>query len=262
MPRRWLDPALFTDEKLAKAVPQERLLFTALIANQDDDGRLLAHPGYLRSIAFPYDDFTIEQVKEMRDHLTQVNPNIIVYENSGHEYIQLKRHSRYQRPRYYHPSKLPAPPGWPFKNEQANGNLKATTQLPLGNPTVPKQYTEDRVGVDLDKDLDKGKTGRGKAGKTKKRLKPPSPTADTLLEFNSLFQTLVDTHHLGWGRMPDSRETAQLRDLAKEISSAGGATVEQIHDAFREAATHNKLHISYVAQILRDWLGIEKNRSP
>src|SRR4030042_253003 len=99
MPRRWLDPAFFTDEKLAAATTNERLLYAAMIANQDDDGRLLGHPGYLRSIAFPYDEFTIEQVKQMRDHLSEINPNCCVYVSGSNEYIQLRRYARYQRPR-------------------------------------------------------------------------------------------------------------------------------------------------------------------
>ncbi len=52
-----------------------------------------------------------------------------------------------------------------------------------------------------------------------------------------------------------------MRDLAKEIATVGG-TPEQIHDAFKEAAFHNKLHISYVRAVLLDWLGIERKRSP
>lgn len=171
MPRRWLDPAFFTDEKLAMATLEERHLFAAMIANQDDDGRLLGHPGYLRSIAFPYDDFANEEVKRMRDHLAEVNPNVIVYENSGHEYIQLRRHYRYQRPRYYHPSKFPAPIGWPFKDESrsnppstsTDSNHKVTaqqsTEQPHSNHEVTARYTEGRVGkggVGSDLDLDKG----------------------------------------------------------------------------------------------------------
>lgn len=179
MPRRWLDPAFFNDEKLAKATIEERLLFAAVIANQDDDGRLLGHPGYLRSIAFPYDDFTIEQVKQMRDHLAEINSNFILYTNDGNEYIQLKRHNRYQRPRYYHPSKYPAPPGWPFKDEEErvpleDSNHAVTIQQPHGDREVTMQYTEDRGGEGLGKglDLDKGDTPKGA------RKKRASPQAD------------------------------------------------------------------------------------
>ena len=189
MPRRWIDPDLFTDEKLGKASLAERHLFTAMVANQDDDGRLLGHPGYLRSIAFPYDNFSNEEVSEMRDHLAEVNTNVIIYQNAGDEYIQLKRHYRYQRPRYYHPSKYPALPGWPFKDEQASSNAEVTakspesgeivqqpkeqaysnhattTQLPQSTREATARYTEDRVGVGLggvgsDLDLDKGQDTR------------------------------------------------------------------------------------------------------
>jgi len=186
MPRRWIDPAFFTDEKLGKATTEERLLFAAVIANQDDDGRLLGHPGYLRSIAFPYDNYTNEEVKQMRDHLAEVNPNLIVYQNAGDEYIQLKRHYRYQRPRYYHSSKFPAPPGWPFKDEEPDrgtaqlpqsnqvvteqtprSDHKVTEELTQNNQSVTERYTEDRVGrgkgkggVGSDLDLDKGQDKR------------------------------------------------------------------------------------------------------
>jgi len=79
----------------------------------------------------------------------------------------------------------------------------------------------------------------------------PSPTASALLEnFPKAF-----------GRKPNSRELVYLRDIEKEISAAG-ATAEQIRDAFKEAATQNKLHLSYVRAILLDWLGVERNRSP
>ncbi len=247
MPRRWLAPDFFTDEKLKRVTIAERLLAAAMIANQDDDGRLRGDPAYLRSIAFLYDDYSLNEVREMRDHLASANPNIIVYENSGDEYIQLRRYQRYQRPRYYHASKFPAPPGWPFGEEKAvteqqpHSNSAVTTQPPKSAPVV----TTD---LDLDLDLDKGK-GEGKG-------KEPHPTP-TLVSL-SLFQALTDSFYKAWGRMPESRETAQLRDLGKEISSAGGATAKQVHDAFREAALQNKMHVSYIRAILLDWLGIQR----
>ena len=212
MSRRWIDPDLFTDEKLGKASPAERLLFIAMVANQDDDGRLLGHPGYLRSIAFPYDDFSNEEVKQMRDHLAEVNPNVIIYQNAGDEYIQLKRHYRYQRPRYYHPSKFPAPPGWPFKDEETaqppQGNHTVAKQLPSDNRVVTeeslpssravtKRYTEDRVGRGGDRlgsDLDtRVPSAPGVAddtagaeikaqGKPKSRLKPRQQEAGAFLD--------------------------------------------------------------------------------
>jgi len=49
-----------------------------------------------------------------------------------------------------------------------------------------------------------------------------------------------------------------LRDLGKEISAAGGATAEQVYDAFKEACDLNKFSISYVRAVLLDWLGLER----
>jgi len=77
---------------------------------------------------------------------------------------------------------------------------------------------------------------------------------------------------MGWGtfkiekpekiipRPPDARINAQLRDLANELSSAGGCPLEYIDQAFKEAAVQQKYHISYVRAVLLDWLGIARTR--
>lgn len=160
MTRRWIDPAFFTDEKLAKATLAERHLFVAMIANQDDDGRLLGHPGYLRSIAFPYDNFSNEEVKQMRDHLAQVNPNVIIYQNAGDEYIQLRRYKRYQKPRYYRASKFPAPPGWPFEDEPLKndykGDVEKNIQYEIANKLRSGQWqptNEQIIDLEINKRL-------------------------------------------------------------------------------------------------------------
>lgn len=61
-----------------------------------------------------------------------------------------------------------------------------------------------------------------------------------------------------FGREPDSRERAQLRDLGVEVGRAGGAVEQQVHDAFKEAAIHNKCSVSYVRAVLCDWLGVPR----
>lgn len=247
MPRRWLDSGFFSDEKLGRLPIPERLLFAAMIANQDDDGRLKGHPAYLRSITFPYDEFSTDQVKQLRDHIAEENPNVIVYENAGEEYIQLKRHKRYQKPRYYHPSKLPAPPGWPFEGQNLVGNHQVTNQTLINTHLVTKQYTEDRVGkdIDLNLDLDEGKN-RDKT----KRKPSPTPTTQTILD------KLKNCHESGWGKKAGGKVSAQLRDLAQELSA--GCSLDYIEEAFKEAARMNKYSISYVRKILLAWLGTER----
>jgi DnaD/phage-associated family protein len=49
-----------------------------------------------------------------------------------------------------------------------------------------------------------------------------------------------------------------LRDLAKNLSAVGGVPLDYIKQAFREAASHDKRHISYVRAILLDWLGVPR----
>jgi len=263
-PRRWLAPEFFTDEKMKKAAPLERLLAAAIIANQDDDGRLRGDPAYLRSIAFLYDDYSLDQVKEMLNHLVLVNPNIILYNNSGDDYIQLKRYSRYQKPRYYHPSKLPPPPGWPFPEDSNQG---VTTEKPSSNHVVTAGKGK---GKDLNKDLNKGK-GEGEGRKTPH----PSPS-DCCTDRNKISTELIENFRMQWGKVeaknpdkiiprePGGKDLAQLRDLSAELVAAGGCPLGYIREAFREAAGQgkNKEKISYVRAILCDWLGIKRNRSP
>ena len=62
-------------------------------------------------------------------------------------------------------------------------------------------------------------------------------------------------------RQPNFRELAQLRDLAKEISAAGGCEHPMIKQAFDEASGQHKQHISYVRAVLLDWLGVERVHS-
>ena len=299
MPRRWIDPGLFTDEKLARATVPERLLFTCLVANQDDDGRLLAHPGFLRAAAFAYDDFTLEDVKKMRDHLAAVNANVIVYEKDGHEYIQLRRHSRYQRPRYYHPSRFPAPLGWPYADEHPSGGQGGTEEPPLGehksveqipdgnqavavktpdgNQMVTKKYTEGRVGLGLD--LDKGRVGLGRGRDGGVGGKPPTTTTTSALnelDETAVMEELTRCYRTEWGtvhskdldkvipRALGPKDRAQLRDLAKELAAGGECPDNTIQEAFREAVTlgPEKMHVSYVRAIILDWLDRPRERRP
>jgi hypothetical protein len=100
-----------------------------------------------------------------------------------------------------------------------------------------------------------------------------SPTAVGYLDINIL-DRLTACFKREWGRVPagrpydiimrepDARETAQLRDLAEDLSAAG-CPLDHIDQAFRDAAGRpDKMHVSYVRAILMDWLGIARVRSP
>lgn len=97
----------------------------------------------------------------------------------------------------------------------------------------------------------------------------PSP-AGLSREETEVYGYLLDNFRMRFGkplppdyknikpREPDFRETAQLRDLAKEISAAGGCEYPMIKQAFDEASGQQKQHISYVRAVLLDWLGVER----
>ncbi|HID31706.1 MAG TPA: hypothetical protein EYP19_17130 [Desulfobacterales bacterium] len=111
MPRqRFIHPQIWSDPTLGKLTPIERLFFIGCFSNADDEGRLVAVPAYLRSIIFPYDDLTIDQVREIRDRVVDVCRNLILYEVDGTEYLSFVKWSRYQKPKYPSPSILPPPP--------------------------------------------------------------------------------------------------------------------------------------------------------
>jgi len=99
-----------------------------------------------------------------------------------------------------------------------------------------------------------------------------SPSHSLTVSPVKIINRLTKCYEMGWGtiraeepekiipRPPDARITAQLRDLTKELSSAGGCPLEYIDQAFKEAAGQQKYHISYVRAVLLDWLGRARTR--
>jgi hypothetical protein len=65
-------PEFFDDEKLSECSVNARLLFIALWVNSDDYGVVKGSPLWLKSQAYPYDDFTIENVKEWLAQLEKI----------------------------------------------------------------------------------------------------------------------------------------------------------------------------------------------
>ena len=121
--------------------------------------------------------------------------------------------------------------------------------------------------------------GDGKGGGRGKRNspegsgeKPSSPSLADLERENEerVYGNLVENFRMRWGRVSSknpnvviprplkAEDEAKLRDLAKEITAAGGCEEPMIKKAFDEAAGAEKLYISYVRGILLDWLGVDR----
>jgi hypothetical protein len=121
---------------------------------------------------------------------------------------------------------------------------------------LEKREPEKRINQTITKKYKKS-TIRGR-GNSPEFSGEKTPSTSPLANLNDFFKGF----RYSFGKSFDSREEAQMRDLFKEISSAGGATPKQVWDAFKEAANMSKPHISYVRAVLCDWLGLPRERSP
>lgn len=264
-----------TDRRYGRLSLKACALFPLMWANADDQGRLCGDPEEIKYAACPnIDHITKADIPELLEELT-TNDLITVYNTSKTEAIQILDWWDVHRPQWAWPSQYPPPEGWQDHLRYKKGAKEVVTQSwPVsgetqnGTQVIAQVSAETVSGEDSGErsrnplttpsEREKGKRkeeterGRGNSPEDSGEKPPPSPVTLALLEnFPKAF-----------GKNPNSRELAYLRDIEKEISAAGGATAEQIRDAFKEAAAQNKLHLSYVRAILLDWLGIERNRSP
>lgn len=108
--RRWIDPSFWDDLAIAKLKPIERLFFIGCFSNADDEGRLIGNPAYLRATIFKYDDMSLEEVTEIRDHAVAMTTNLILYHANDEEYLAFRMWSKHQKPNYPKVSQHPVPP--------------------------------------------------------------------------------------------------------------------------------------------------------
>ncbi len=111
MTRRMVDSGMWSNESFAALPAMARLLQIGIINHADDQGRIKAHPAYLRSQIFPYDDVAIDDITKWLQLITQ-NGTAIIYEVDGKEYLQLVKWWDYQSLQYASPSEYPAPGAW------------------------------------------------------------------------------------------------------------------------------------------------------
>ncbi|WP_324664299.1 hypothetical protein VLL09_04955 [Dehalococcoides mccartyi] len=143
---------------------------------------------------------------------------------------------------------------------------------PSSFPQTPNYYPENEKEEEIRSGRGRGNSPEHSGECSGEKYPSPSSAGHPDLE---ILNRLTACFKKEWGRVkaekpyeiipraPDARESAQLRDLAKELSAAGGCPLDYIDQAFRDAAGRpDKMHISYVRAIILDWLGIERTRSP
>lgn len=93
--KRMLDPSFWSDERIGECSIEERLLFMGLISNADDEGYGRANSKLLKSLIFPYDDFTTGQIESWLGHLAG-SDMVILYQYEGQTYYKVKNFLKYQ----------------------------------------------------------------------------------------------------------------------------------------------------------------------
>ena len=110
--KRMIHDTFFESEDVSEWTLRQRLLVIGIIALADDQGRVRAHPRWLKSKIFPYDDIPSSEIESDLESITSTNDTLIIYETEGKQYIQLKNWWEYQSLQWAKPSDYPAPEGW------------------------------------------------------------------------------------------------------------------------------------------------------
>lgn len=138
MPRiRSVHPELCTDDALAGVSAEAERTFVRLWTHLDDDGRTIDSPKLLASLLYPlHDDVTSDDVDRDLDELASAGL-VVRYTVTGRRYLSAKpaSWSKWQKPRWYYPSKLPAPDG---------GKCHETPETSDVRPTNNRRTSDDR----------------------------------------------------------------------------------------------------------------------
>jgi len=152
--KRMLDPSFWTDARIKRLEPIERLFFLGCVSAADDEGRLMADPAFLRSRIFPYDEITTEQIEAVRDRVAEIVPGFVLYSVDGEKYVAFRNWSDYQKPSHAKPSDLPAPLFVPVSSGGDEPRPRDSSDVPpqvrLGKDSVGKDKGTRKRDANLD----------------------------------------------------------------------------------------------------------------
>lgn len=264
-----------TDRRYGHLSLKSCALFPLMWANADDQGRLSGEPDEIKySVCPSIDHISKDDIPGLLTELEQ-NNLLRIYSTPKSAAIQLLDWWEVHKPQWAWPSDFPPIDGWQDRLRYKRG----AKEVVVFNWFSPDGSTELSPGQDLmfplttpliEKETERGKRklkeenergrGRGNSPDGSPENSPensPEPSTSSLVG-PDLYKKLCDSFPQAFGRDSDSRENAQLRDLGKKLSEAGGATGVQVYDAFKEASGQAKLSVSYVGAILCAWVGVEE----
>ena len=279
-----------TDRRYGRLSLKACALFPLVWANADDQGRVCGDPEEIKYAVCPnIDHITKTDIPGLLEELA-TNSLIMVYDAPKSAAVQiLDWWEVNQKMQWAWPSDYPPPEGWHdrlrYKGSateviKVNWDSQVSTQVSNGAGSgessgelsgethrispLTTPFSENEKEIEKRRGNRRG--NRNSPEDSGEEIASPSPTGSST-EIQIL-ERLTACFTREWGRVPahnpyeviprvpDARESAQLRDLARELSAAGGCPLDYINQAFREAAGQTKFHVSYVRKILHAWLDI------
>ncbi|MBA7627607.1 hypothetical protein ES703_35074 [subsurface metagenome] len=272
---RILPQSLSTDPRYGRLSLKAQVLYPLMWINADDQGRLTGDPDEIKYAACPsVREISADDIPALLEEM-ETRSLITVYTTSRTKATQMLDWWDVQKLQWAYPSGYPPPEGWQDKlRYHASPTQIVTENWPTKSPdSLPKELPKELPNALAKESGKKSKSRRDplpspenekekEGGNRRGRGNLPSALGSTTPSPSLTDLPLLDycngVFPKAFGRKPNSREMAQLRDMGNEISSAGGATAKQVYDAFKEACDHNVFHVSYVRKVLRAWLGLER----
>jgi uncharacterized phage protein (TIGR02220 family) len=97
---RTYKPEFFTDEKTGRLMPVGKCALLAMMSHADDEGLIRCTPEYIKSIAFPYNPITDEEVEAEIVRMEEASL-IYRYTRNGQRYawiVKFRKHQRIDKP--------------------------------------------------------------------------------------------------------------------------------------------------------------------
>jgi len=274
-----------TDRRYGRLSLKACALFPLMWANADDQGRLCGDPEEIKYAVCPnIDHIAKSDVSELLDELHR-NQLIELYNTPHSAAIQILDWWEVQRLQWAWPSDYPSPEGWHDRlrykksakevvteNWPSQASAQVNDIVPSGEnsgggsgDSLSERFLPHPLPKENEKEERRGK-GRGNSPENSGE-QDSSPSPVSLTNEIDILDRLTSNFKHEWGRVSaaapheviprelSAKESAQLRDLARELSSAGGCPPDYIDQAFGEAAGQSKMHVSYLRVVLLSWLG-------
>lgn len=287
-----------TDRRYGRLSLKACALFPLMWVNGDDQGRLCGDPEEIKYAVCPnIDHITKADIPDLLKEL-ESNKLIKAYDTPKSRAIQFLDWWDIQKPQWAWPSQYSPPDGWQdhlrYKrgakevvaiNWNVSGESPSASQVSTSllsgefSPEEAQQGFSHSPNVteirkkNTKEEYERGNSPENSGENSGEKIPSPTPT-EISTDIHKILDNLLMSFRLEFGRVPAEtpdkiipreptpRERAQIRDLAEGLVKAGGCPLNYIREAFREAAGHQKLYLSYARAILLDWLGVERNRSP